>query len=502
MMQLAQGLIQHFFSAFIGMLMLAVCAQTQPNRTADAKQSTTAQKSVPSATAPTAKPLPAGQVFDAVPCAADPSQTYALYLPSAYTQAKPWPIIYIFDPMARGKTPVMLYKDVAEKYGFILVASNNSRNFQKDSGLQAARALWNDTHAQWNLDPHRIYFMGFSGGARVATAIAAHCENCSVAAVIAHGAGYPFPATDKDRFAYVSLVGDRDFNWPEIMDLRRQKEELSPPYRLWVFAGEHQWAPATVLDQVAAWLQLKAMQSGAIPRDARFVDELSARTQKEAETAAQNKDTVTEFDAYRSLALDFSGLRDVSQFQARFAALKNSSELKQALKKQQNAIDQQRGMTQELSSELAQTATDVDVQQALRTEIVTGITALKYRADHARSEDERLIVTRAFASLWVQAIEAGEGQLENTKNYPAAEFYFSLVDAVSPDEPWPALLLAETATVQGNKKRAIKQLREAIKRGLKNPDTLEADPHLQSLRNDPEFQQITAELRARRDSQK
>jgi hypothetical protein len=58
-------------------------------------------------------PLPTGQVIDSVTCADDPSETYALYLPSTYTPTKRWPIIYAFDPSARGKVPVKLYKDAA-----------------------------------------------------------------------------------------------------------------------------------------------------------------------------------------------------------------------------------------------------------------------------------------------------------------------------------------------------------------------------------------------------
>jgi dienelactone hydrolase len=501
-MQCAQKIIRYFFNTLIGVLMMAACAQTQPSPNADKRAGQAEQNSDVSTTTPIAKPFPLGQIVDAVPCAGDPSQTYALYLPSTYSVARKWPIIYVFDPMGRGKTPVVLYKDIAEKYGFILAASNNSRNFQKDSGRLAARALWNDTHVRWTLDPRRIYFMGFSGGARVATAIAAQCENCSVAAVVAHGAGYPFPPTAKDAFAYVSLVGDRDFNWPEIMDLRRQKEEWPSPYRLWVFAGQHQWAPAAVLDQVVAWLQLKAMQAGAIPRDSGFVDDQFARIQKEAETASQNKDVIAEFDAYRSLALDFDGLREVSQLQAKVAAFKSSSEIKQALRKQQNAIDRQRDATQELSTKIFQAGIDLNRQQSLRATLVAGMTSLKYKADHAKTDDERRIMTRAFGDLWAQTIEAGQNLLESTRDYPSAEFYFSVADAASPDEPWPALLLAETAAAQGNKKKAIKELREVIRRGLKNPAVLEGDLHLQSLRDDAEFQQLCAELRSSRDSPK
>src|SRR5919202_1116555 len=53
-----------------------------------------------------AEELPRGVVLDAVACRGDATQTYALYLPSAYTPEKGWPIIYAFDPGARGKLPV------------------------------------------------------------------------------------------------------------------------------------------------------------------------------------------------------------------------------------------------------------------------------------------------------------------------------------------------------------------------------------------------------------
>src|SRR5215469_5372871 len=62
-----------------------------------------------------------GTVMDHVTCLSDSSQSYALYLPSSYSPERRWPIIYAFDPFARGKVPVELYKEAAEKYGYIIV---------------------------------------------------------------------------------------------------------------------------------------------------------------------------------------------------------------------------------------------------------------------------------------------------------------------------------------------------------------------------------------------
>src|SRR5215831_19219414 len=84
---------------------------------------------VPAAARPADEPaIKPGAIAPKVVCATHPEQSYALYLPSAYTPKKRWPIIYIFDPVARGMVPTQIIKDAAEQYGYILATSNNSKN--------------------------------------------------------------------------------------------------------------------------------------------------------------------------------------------------------------------------------------------------------------------------------------------------------------------------------------------------------------------------------------
>ena len=131
--------------------------------------------------------LPRGQVIENVTCKADSQQSYSLFLPSRYAPDKKWPILYAFDPAARGKLPVNLFKEAAEKFGFIVVGSNNSRN-----GLQVTpiiAALWVDTHERFSIDERRVYTAGFSGGARVASSVGFTYRG--VAGVIACSGGFP-----------------------------------------------------------------------------------------------------------------------------------------------------------------------------------------------------------------------------------------------------------------------------------------------------------------------
>src|SRR6185503_58837 len=134
-------------------------------------------------------PIPRGQIVDRVEALNDSSQTYALYLPSNYTPNRKWPVLYAFDPGARGRMPVERFKEAAEKYGWIVLGSNNSRNGPWNVTAAAWNAMLTDTHPRFAIDDERMYATGFSGGARVAVQIAAGCK--CLAGVIANGAGFP-----------------------------------------------------------------------------------------------------------------------------------------------------------------------------------------------------------------------------------------------------------------------------------------------------------------------
>ena len=100
-------------------------------------------------------------------CPGKPDQSYALYLPSNYSADEKWPIVYAFDPAARGASP---WSDEGRRRTLRLSAgrSNNSRNGSWKIEAEAAEAIVEDTHARLSIDDRRVYFAGFSGGARVA----------------------------------------------------------------------------------------------------------------------------------------------------------------------------------------------------------------------------------------------------------------------------------------------------------------------------------------------
>src|SRR5258708_25497503 len=105
--------------------------------------------------AQTAQPLPPpGTIIASVTCVSNPKQSYALYLPSAYSAARKWPILYVFDPFGRGQAAATVIQASAETFGYIIAASNNSKNGPMGGSAEAATPVWQDTQRTFSFDPH------------------------------------------------------------------------------------------------------------------------------------------------------------------------------------------------------------------------------------------------------------------------------------------------------------------------------------------------------------
>jgi dienelactone hydrolase len=438
-----------------------------------------------------------GTVIPTVTCLADAKQSYALYLPSNYTPDRRWPVIYAFDPFARGKVPVELYKDAAEKFGYIVVGSNNARNGPGTEEMAAAEADWADTHRRLMIDKDRVYTTGLSGGARFATSFALYCYTCSIAGVIAHGATYPvkegIPANH--HFLYYVAIGDQDFNYPEVAALREKKEANRAEFKVKVYAGPHQWAPPDVVEDAIEWLELKAMQAGRKKPDAAFIQQQLAKTRAEALQAEHKGDALTNFYAVRSLAFDFKGLVDVSRFQEELEALKKSKALKQARREENQQIDKQNSITASASADIAQLGQIGPEQVSVAKQRVISVFSDLHRQAKSDSRNHDVYV-RAINELYIQGIEDGQQEFRN-REFPHAADYFELMADAVPDQSWPLLLLAETRMRMGNRKAALKALQEAAKRGIKSPDSLTKDPELAPLASEPAFQKIVQSISAK-----
>src|SRR5258708_961757 len=276
--------------------------------------------------------LPLGQIIDDVQCAADASQHYSLNLPSNFTPTRRWPVILAYDAGGRGRRAVERYQDAAEKYGYILAGSNNSRNGPWEISLNAAKAMTGDVDKRFPVDPKRIYTAGMSGGARVAMKLA--MDSNIIAGVFASSAGFPDDFRESVRFPIFGSAGTDDFNHQEMHALDR---DLKSPHRVEVFDGGHTWLPVELATDGVEWMELQAMKSGLRFRDQKLIDDILGKRVVRAEA---QKISLDQRRKWKSIATDFKGLKDVSKYAAGAAVLERQADVKDALKAER--VDEER----------------------------------------------------------------------------------------------------------------------------------------------------------------
>ena len=271
--------------------------------------------------------LPRGMIVDDVQCKDNVLQHYALYLPSTFTPGRKWPVILGFDAGARGRRAVERYQEAAEKYGYIVVGSNNSRNGPWEPILEAAAAMRRDVEARFPIDTRRRYAAGMSGGAHVAMRLA--LTSTDIAGVLASSSAFE----DGDFRASVGFpifgtMGTEDFDYDEV----HQLEDLKSPHRVEMFDGGHQWPPIELATDGVEWMEVQAMQRGLRPRDERLIDQLFAKRMARAEAQKSGLSMMRELKA---IAADFKGLADVASVGRRAAALVRRQDVKDEGKAEQ-----------------------------------------------------------------------------------------------------------------------------------------------------------------------
>ena len=337
-----------------------------------------------------AQDLPRGVIVDDVKCVADSTQGYALYLPSAYSSDRRWPVLIGFHPGGRGRAIVEKYRAAAEQYGYVVAASNNSRNGPWAVSAAAIKAMFPDIDARFAIDPQRIYLTGHSGGARVAMTVA--MSNKTIAGVIASSGGYPdSQPRSKVSFAVFGTAGTDDFNYIEMRMLDRK---LTTPHRLAIFAGGHTLPPDEVALEAIEWMELQAMKAGRRTRDDALVSKVFDKRLQKAQAATG----VEAAELFEALAADFKDLRDVKAEDSRAQELGKQSDVKKARSRQRAFDDEEAKLIANLAGLEACLADESRRTDCLRT-LRDLLPKLSQKASAEEESPERSRARRVLRAL-------------------------------------------------------------------------------------------------------
>ena len=462
--------------------------------------------------------IPKGRIVERVACSDDPLQTYAVYLPSNYSPDKEWPVLYALDPGARGKAPLEHYQDAAEKWGWILIGSNNSQNGNAEGSVAAWNAITKDSHVRFHIDDKRAYATGFSGGARMAMYLAAQCKGC-LAGLIVSGAGIPagdvsVPSLQLPTFA---TAGVDDFNFAEIKRLDQALNKSGVSHQIAIFSGGHDWPPADVASEAIEWFELQAMRAGARTRDDHQTEALWQTRMAKAASFEQEKKVADAWRAYASIVATFTGLHDVAAAQTKMAELRDDRDVKNAVRDEENQINRQRDLETRVQTLIAksqrvtpndnQLSDQRDSPGAANADELDSETQLKsmladLRKQGAKPEDtgERRVARRVLSGTFILLFERGNNLLQNQKRFADAARAFELASDVNPERGGIFYYVAWAHAADGNKKKALRALRTATEKGFSDLATLTNNHAFDSLRSDAEYQAIVKAMQNKKAS--
>jgi tetratricopeptide (TPR) repeat protein len=482
-----------------------------------------------------------GRVIPQVVAVSDSRHSFALYLPSNYSPSRKWPVLFAFDPGARGNIPVERYKEAAEKYGYIVMGSNNSRNGPVPVQYEAMRALYSDARQRFSIDAKRLYSTGFSGAARVATQMGLSLRGLS-GAIIA-GGGFPQTARPSSDvgFTLYGMAGEADLNFNEMLRLHREFTRLGIANHFEVLPGRHEWPSGEILTEGIEWMELQAMRAGTRERDAAWIaSNLAARTEKARAFEAKGA-LVAAFRKFEDIAKDFEGLADVKEVQAQAARLQARPEFARALKDTEKREKRMEERDEAQSARLmdvtyfifslggvqysegraevtpptgpSSSGPEGEVNPSWRREAGEGapadsmalekmvaglaISDLKSIIAKKPGTDAAILAERQRSRIFISMFENARMLIE-LKRYSQAIMCLEISAAAVPEEsPYLDFQLARARALNQQKSAALKSLTSAANKGFDRPEMIEKDEAFELLRGTPEYAAALEKIRAR-----
>ena len=442
-----------------------------------------------------------GKLVESVVCLGEPSQSYALYLPSAFDPARKWPILFLFDPGARGPAAVEAFRDAAESYGWILVGSNNSTNGPMRDSARAAWALWVDALKRLPFDERRVYASGFSGGARVASAFP-QVINRSIAGVIGCGAGLSSGITPGDlkAAAYFGLTGLADFNYGEMKSLDLAFDPSGVPHRFFFFEGVHAWPDQSSCARAVGWMEVMAMKGGFRPKDEKLTEAIVGRELEEARSFEDAGRIFWAVDRLETAGRLAEGIQEIPGLAARIEGLKARKEYGQFInserKRDKRADDFRSSFGRAFGSVEEDEAGGGTAVHAVLKEM--GIGFLKKEAKNEKTLEERSLASRLLFEFSF-ATQARATELFGQGEIIRAAAYLDLAIAACEEglfrEKYLYFNRARIAALAGEKKKALEFLSAAVDKGLADIDLLETAKELDSIRTTDRFREIVERAR-------
>jgi hypothetical protein len=474
----------------------------------DAGCSTEADRTVGSARFAPADTFPVGEVVDSIASISDPTQSYTLYLPSAYDPGSTWPVLYLMDPRGRALIPMELFREAAEHHGWILMSSyDTASDGPVESNEIALDAMLGDTQRLLAPNLNRLYLCGFSGTARASWPFAVNLAG-HVAGVIGVGAGLPPNAANvaypsllmAQPFSFFGASGNTDFNYEEMLRLHAMLNSFDIPHRLVLFEGPHTWLPKDLAERAVGWLEIQAMKKNLRPADPELIDRLFSAWLEEARDLEGQGRMLAAAEAFRALVNDFVSLIPIERLTEasdRANELERSREVSDLVEVKRKNAEADEEFKKKLGDRLRRLrSADEPAKAAEKLIKDLKLEDLKRRAASVGDTAEALAAQRLLEHTFVQTIFYVPRDFIDTEPERALAS-LAVARATKPENPRVCYWEARTHASAGNTKEALDALECLVDAGaIRNPDFLESETYLKRLSGEARFAELVERARS------
>lgn len=271
---------------------------------------------------------------------------FSIYFPDAYTSEEKLPVLVLLDPHAQGEIPVSKYATIANKYNYVLLASNQIKNGLSSNASDIyIKDLVKNIKQRFKIDEKRMFIGGFSGGAKLAVLSADKMPEFIGA--LACGGSIPFSFDKEPHYYYVGIVGNQDFNYLEMLQSFRLFDQYGFDYTSVTFDGGHTWPSKESFELGLMGFEFYSSKIGRTALSEEWKTSVYNQLNDSVMLFRKQSESIKEYEALQQLRRWFYGVSQVKEVNKRIAIITRSNDFRTSLSKKQALVRQEVQLRQE-----------------------------------------------------------------------------------------------------------------------------------------------------------
>jgi len=472
--------MKNLFISFLVLIVISSCENKKKNTTNVGIQEVKPNTSIVTNSKITFNP---GQFVAQINCSGNENFSFAVYTPISYNVDMKMPAFFLFDPHADGSFPLKIYRGLADKFGYILIASNNSKNGTSPEVTgQILNNIYKSALELLPIDNHRIYAAGFSGGARVASMMA--FSSAGIQGLVTCGAGFPQDVwTSSPPSCIVGIAGDGDMNLSELTSIKIKKKNLSNRFQLIRFNGKHEWPPSIIFEQAILALQANAIRDSLTPNTEKLLSQINDTYKLNIDSLSKNGNAIYTVGLYERWIMSLEGIANVSSPKKSLSDLLRRPDYKfEKIEEGRLLAEEQKRRELYLDAFEKKDASWWEEQIAnMNKELLS-------------TKIGRVNMINRLTGLLSLSCFMNLNHSISSNNSGSMDYFSNLYRIIDPTNTEAWYLSAVVASKKSDLPQVYNYFSRSVSLGFNDFSRAQSDPSFKSLNNDPEFNQIVSRI--------